>query len=67
MARKREDSLNKKGKKKHQGILFAIAVILTLFCISTGSYTTQNDTVQVGAVAEKRYVAERDAIDEVIK
>ena len=65
MARKREDSLNKKGKKKHQGILFAIAVVLTLLCISTGSYTTQNDTVQVGAVAEKRYVAERDAIDEV--
>ena len=65
MARRKEDSLNKKGRKTHHGILFAIAVILTLFCISTGSYTTQTDTVQVGAVAEKRYVAERDAIDEV--
>ncbi|MBQ2924010.1 MAG: hypothetical protein IJE57_00425, partial [Anaerotignum sp.] len=65
MARKKDVSLNKKGKKTHQGILFVIAVILTLFCISTGSYVTQGDTVQVGSVAEKRYVAERDAIDEV--
>ena len=65
MARKKDVSLNKKGKKTHQGILFAVAVILTLLCISTGSYVTETDTVQVGAVAEKRYVAERDAIDEV--
>ena len=65
MARKKDVSLNKQGKKTHQGILFAIAVILTLFCISTGSHATQTDMVQVGAVAEKRYVAERDAVDEV--
>ena len=65
MARKKDVSLNKKGKKTHQGILFAVAVILTLLCISTGSYVTETDMVQVGAVAEKRYVAERDAIDEV--
>lgn len=65
MARKKDVSLNKKGKKTYHGILFAIAVILTLLCISTGSYVTQTDNVQVGAVAEKRYVAEKDAIDEV--
>ena len=65
MARKKDVSLNKKGKKTHQGMLFAIAVILTFFCISTGSNMTETDTVQVGAVAEKRYVAERDAIDVV--
>lgn len=65
MARKKDVSLNKKGKKTHQGLLFAIAVVLTLLCISTGSYATQTDTVQVGSVAEKRYVAEKDAIDEV--
>lgn len=65
MARKRNVSPDKKGKKAHHGILFAVAVVLTLLCISTGSYATQTDTVQVGSVAEKRYVAERDAIDEV--
>lgn len=65
MARKKDASLNKQGKKTHQGLLFAIAVILTLLCISTGSYVTETDMVQVGAVAEKRYVAEKDAIDEV--
>ena len=65
MARKKDVSLNKKGKKVSHGIFFAVAVILTLFCVSTGSHATQVDTVQVGAVAEKRYVAERDAIDEV--
>ena len=65
MARKRDVSLNKHGKKSHYGILFVIAAILTLVCISTGSHVTEADTVQVGAVAEKRYVAERDAIDEV--
>ena len=65
MARKKDVSLNKKGKKPHHGILFVIAVLLTLICISTGSHVTETDTVQVGAVAEKRYVAERDAIDEV--
>ena len=65
MARKRDVSLNKHGKKSHHGILFVIAAILTLVCISTGSHVTEADTVQVGAVAEKRYVAERDAIDEV--
>lgn len=65
MARKKDVSLNKQGKKTHQGILFAIAVILTLFCISTGSYVTETDTVQVGSVAEKRYVAGKDAIDVV--
>jgi len=65
MARKKDDSLNKQGKKTHQGLLFAIAVILTLVSISTGSHMTQMDMVQVGSVAEKRYVAERDAVDEV--
>ncbi|MBQ2879357.1 MAG: hypothetical protein IJE27_01560, partial [Anaerotignum sp.] len=65
MARKKDASRNKNGKKTHQGLLFAIAILLTLLCISTGSYATQADVVQVGAVAEKRYVAERDAIDEV--
>ncbi len=36
-----------------------------MLCIGTGSFVTETDTIQVGAVAEKRYVAERDAIDEV--
>lgn len=65
MAKKKDVSRNK-TKKSHQGVLFVIAFILTLFCIGTGSYVQEMDTVQVGAVAEKRYVATQDAIDEVV-
>ena len=65
MARKKDASPNKQGTKGRQGLLFAIAFILTFFCISTGSYVTETELVQVGSVAEKRYVAERDAIDVV--
>ncbi len=63
ITRRTDASRNKQGKRK--GILFVLAAILTLICISTGSYVTEIDMVQVGAVAEKRYVAEKDAIDEV--
>ncbi len=45
--------------------MLILAFILTLFCIGTGSYVQELDTVQVGSVAEKRYVAEADAVDEV--
>lgn len=45
--------------------MFAIAFLLTLVCIGTGSYVQEMDMVQVGSVAEKRYVAEADAVDEV--
>ncbi len=49
-----------------KGLLFAIAFLLTLVCIFTGSYTEELNTVQVGSVAEKRYVAMQDAVDEVM-
>lgn len=65
MARKRDASLNKRGPKTYQGVLLAAAFFLTLFCVGTGASVQGEDTVQVGAVAEKRYVATRDAIDEV--
>ena len=65
MARRRENSRNKVGRRQRRGILFAAAVVLTLICIGTGSYTEKVNMVQVGAVAEMRYVAERDAVDEV--
>lgn len=65
MARKKDGSLNKQGKKTSRGVLFALACILTLICITTGAYVAETETVQVGFVAEKRYVAERDAIDVV--
>lgn len=45
--------------------MLILAFVLTLFCIGTGSYVQELDTVQVGSVAEKRYVAEADAVDEV--
>ncbi len=62
MARRKDTS---KNKKSYQWMLFAIAFLLTLFCIGTGSYVQEMDTVQVGSVAEKRYVALEDAVDEV--
>lgn len=65
MARKKDGSLNKQGKKTSRGVLLALACILTLICIATGAYVAETETVQVGFVAEKRYVAERDAIDVV--
>ncbi|MDO4531270.1 MAG: HDIG domain-containing protein [Bacillota bacterium] len=65
MARRKEDSRNKPGKKNRHILLFVCAVILTLICIGTGSHGEKINTVQVGAVAEMRYVAERDAVDEV--
>lgn len=65
MARRREDSRNKSGRTLRREILFAAAFILTLLCIGTGAYTEKVNIVQVGAVAEMRYVAERDAVDEV--
>lgn len=49
-----------------KGLLLAIAFVLTLVCIFTGSYMQELDTVQVGSVAEKRYVAMQDAVDEVM-
>lgn len=65
MARRKDASLNNGKKKSWQGAMFAAAVLLTLFCIATGSYVQQGKAVQVGSVAEKRYVAEADTIDEV--
>lgn len=65
MAKKKDASRNNPKKGSHQGVLYAIAILLTLFCIGTGSYVQEMDTVQVGSVAEKRYVAEADAVDEV--
>lgn len=65
MARKKDASQNNAKKKSQQGLMFAVAFILTLFCIGTGSYVQELDMVQVGSVAEKRYVAEADAVDEV--
>ena len=63
MARRRDGSPVRE-KKGSQKVMFLLAMLLTLLCIGTGS-VQQLDTVQVGSVAEKRYVAEADAIDEV--
>ena len=66
MARRKDESLiNNQKKKSRQRVMFAIAFLLTLVCIGTGSYVQEMDMVQVGSVAEKRYVAEADAVDEV--
>ena len=66
MARRKDESLiNNRKQKKARKVMFAVAFLLTLLCIGTGSYVQELDTVQVGSVAEKRYVAEADAVDEV--
>ena len=66
MARRKDESLiNNRKQKKARKVMFVVAFLLTLLCIGTGSYVQELDTVQVGSVAEKRYVAEADAVDEV--
>ena len=55
MARRKDESLiNNRKQKKARKVMFAVAFLLTLLCIGTGSYVQELDTVQVGSVAEKR-------------
>lgn len=65
MAKKKDASRNNPKKKPYQGMMYAIAFFLTLLCVGTSPYVQGLDAVQVGSVAEKRYVAEADAVDEV--
>ena len=50
-------------KELHRIVLFVLAFVATIVCIGTGSIQ-QRDTVQVGSVATKRYVAPEDTVDE---
>lgn len=50
-------------KELHRIVLFVLAFVVTIVCIGTGSIQ-QRETVQVGSVATKRYVAPEDAVDE---
>lgn len=64
MERKRNVS-DKSGKNRERVkriIMFCVAFLLTVVCISTSSIE-QKETVQVGSVATKRYVAPEDAVD----
>lgn len=51
-------------KELHRIVLFVLAFVVTIVCIGTGSIQ-QRETVQVGSVATKRYVASEDTVDEV--
>lgn len=50
-------------KELHRIVLFVLAFVATIVCIGTGSIQ-QRETVQVGSVATKRYVAQEDTVDE---
>lgn len=50
-------------KQLHRIVLFVLAFVVTIVCIGTGSIQ-QRETVQVGSVATKRYVAPEDTVDE---
>lgn len=50
-------------KELHRIVLFVLAFVVTIVCIGTGSIQ-QRETVQVGSVATKRYVASEDTVDE---
>ena len=54
----------KGSKKRYNWIYFAVAFIVTAICVGTSSYVREGDTVQVGEVAQRRYVALNDAVDE---
>ncbi|MBM6829520.1 HDIG domain-containing protein [Anaerotignum lactatifermentans] len=65
MERKRNASDNKSTgyrERAKRTIMFFVAFLLTVVCISTSS-VEQKETVQVGSVATKRYVAPEDAVD----
>lgn len=66
MERKR--SVSDKGRmskeKAKRVLMFLAAFLLTVVCISTSS-VEQKETVQVGSVATKRYVALEDTVDTV--
>lgn len=61
MERKKADGAGRKGL--HRSVLFVLAFVVTIVCIGTGSIQ-QRETVQVGSVATKRYVALEDTVDE---
>lgn len=48
-------------KELHRIVLFVLAFVVTIVCIGTGSIQ-QRETVQVGSVATKRYVAPEDTV-----
>lgn len=50
-------------KELHRIVLFVLAFVVTIVCIGAGSIQ-QRETVQVGSVATKRYVAPEDTVDE---
>ena len=50
-------------KELHRIVLFVLAFVVTIVCIGTGSIQ-HRETVQVGSVATKRYVAPEDTVDE---
>lgn len=61
MERKITDGAERKDL--HRIVLFVLAFVVTIVCIGTGSIQ-QRETVQVGSVATKRYVAPEDTVDE---
>lgn len=61
MERKITDGAERKELRRI--VLFVLAFVVTIVCIGTGSIQ-QRETVQVGSVATKRYVAPEDTVDE---
>lgn len=52
-------------KRYSTGVLMIIAFVVTLLCAGIGTSRTEEETIQVGEVAMRRYVALRDAVDTV--
>ncbi len=46
-------------------VLLGIGFLLTIICIATGSYVQTMESVQIGSVATKRYVALKDEVDTI--
>ena len=54
-----------KIKAYSQWVLLCFAFVVTIFCIGISPYGQNEEIVQVGDVAAKRYVAQRDTVDAV--
>ena len=59
------DNFSKKAILILNSVLMVVAVLVTFFSITTGSYIREKENIQVGSVATKKYVAPVDTVDTI--
>lgn len=59
----KNDKKSFSDRKYFSIVLLGIGFLLTVICIATGSYIQTMESVQIGSVATKKYVALKDEVD----